>query len=157
MAIAISLAQYLEDRDIAYDVLTHIPTPTASRTAEACHVSGEQLAKSVIVKDGTQFMLAAVPACRHVRLGILSRLLRRRVGLATEAEASALFADCDTGAFPALGDAYGLKMIVDDSLLRENSDTYLEGGDHSTLVHLGPGVFATLTEGATLGRFTAHD
>ena len=110
-----------------------------------------------LVKDGEHFMIAVVPACRHVRLGILSRLLRRRIGLATEAEASALFTDCDPGAFPAVGGAYGLEMVVDDSLLRDRSDTYLEGGDHSSLVHLAPGDFEKLTEGATLGRFSAHD
>ncbi|MOA62606.1 YbaK / prolyl-tRNA synthetases associated domain protein [compost metagenome] len=46
-----------------------------------------------------------------------------------------LFGDCERGAIPALGEAYGMKMLLDPLLTRQ-SDIYLEAGNHSYLVHM---------------------
>lgn len=156
MALALTLQQYLADHRVDYDVVTHEPTVSASRSAQQSHVSGDRLAKAVIVKDEEGFLMAVLPASHHVRLGELSRLLGRQVGLATETEASWLFRDCEFGAFPALGSAYGLDVIVDDSLAAQ-SDVYLEGGDHTSLVHMSAAQFRKLTENARHGRFSLHD
>ena len=107
MTIAITLKRYLDDQGVDYEVVTHRPTMTSSRTAQASHVSGECLAKAVVVKDEDDFMVAVLPASHHIQLGELRRLLDRQVGLATEEEASALFPDCEFGAFPAMAAAYG--------------------------------------------------
>jgi Ala-tRNA(Pro) deacylase len=156
MALATTLQNYLADQKIAYEVITHRPTTTSSSTAEASHVSGDCVAKAVIVKDEDRFMMAVLPASHHLQLGELSRLCARPMGLATEEEASALFTDCELGAFPAFGAAYGLDMIVDDSLI-DLSDVYFEGGDHASLVHLSAEQFYRLTENAVHGSFSAHD
>ncbi len=156
MALATTLQKYLTDREIAYKVITHRPTSSSSSTAEASHVSGERVAKAVIVKDEDHFVMAVLPASHHLKLGELSRLFDRPMGLATENEASALFTDCELGAIPALGAAYGLDMIVDDSLV-EKSDVYFEGGDHASLVHVSAEQFHRLTENAAHGSFSAHD
>lgn len=156
MALATTIRQYLEDRRIAYDVVTHSPTTTASRSAQQSHVPGDWLAKAVVVKDDEDFMMAVLPASHHLRLGELTRLLDRQVGLATEEEASGLFADCEFGAIPALGTAYGLKMVVDDSLAAQ-PEIYFEGGDHRSLVHVSAEGFHRLTETASHGSFSAHD
>ena len=135
MALATRLQQYLTDKEIAYEVITHRPTASSSSTAEASHISGDRVAKAVIVKDEAQFMMAVLPASHHVKLGELSRVFDRPVGLATEDEASELFPDCMTGAIPALGAAYGLDMAVDDSLAMQ-PEVYFEGGDHTSLVQI---------------------
>ena len=156
MALATTLQDYLTDRKVDYEVITHRPTMSSSSTAEASHVSGECVAKAVIVKDEDHFMMAVLPASHHLRLGDLSRLCDRPMGLATEEEATALFTDCELGAIPALGAAYGLDMIVDDSLV-EQSDIYFEGGDHASLVHVSAEQFRRLTEEAAHGSFSTHD
>ena len=50
-------------------------------------------------------------------------------------ELKSLFKDCETGAVPALSNAYGLKVIWDDQL-KHASDIYIEAGDHEHLIHL---------------------
>ena len=50
--------------------------------------------------------------------------------MANEEQIETLFIDCEPGAVPALGAAYGLKVIVDDSLAKE-PEVFLEGGDHA--------------------------
>ena len=156
MAIAITLQRYLADQGIEYDVMTHRPTVSSSQTAEASHVPGDFLAKAVIIKDEDHLMVAVLPASHHIQLRELSRLLDRPVGLATEKEASEVFTDCEPGAFPAIGSAYGLDVIVEDSLVGQ-ADVYVEGGDHASLVHLTAPQFRGLMEHARYGRFSLHD
>lgn len=156
MALASTLQQYLADQKIAYEVITHRPTISSSKTAEASHVSGDCIAKAVIVKDEDRFMLAVLPASHHVKLGDLSSVLGRGVHLATEGEASELFPDCSTGAIPALGAAYGVNMVVDDSLA-EQPEVYFEGGDHTSLVQVSAEQFFWLMQEAAHGHFSTHD
>jgi Ala-tRNA(Pro) deacylase len=156
MTLAVTLQRYLTDQKIEYDVVTHRATASSSQTAQASHVPGDFLAKAVVVKDEDHFMVAVLPASHHIQLRELSRLLDRPLGLATEEEASDLFAGCEPGAFPAIGSAYGLEVIVEDSLA-EQADVYVEGGDHTSLVHLKAAQFRSLMAPARYGKFGLHD
>jgi hypothetical protein len=49
MAIAPTLASHLERAGIQPEILTHPRTPSASRTAEASHVSGDRVAKAIML------------------------------------------------------------------------------------------------------------
>jgi Ala-tRNA(Pro) deacylase len=135
MSIATTIEQYLTDQGVEYDVLAHRPTQSSSETAQASHVSGDRIAKGVVLNTGDGYLLAVLPASHHVRLGQLKAYLNRPVGLATERETASLFADCEFGAVPAVGRPYGLEVILDDSLA-DQPDVYFEAGDHATLVHL---------------------
>ena len=156
MALAITLQQYLADQNIPYEVITHRPTISSSMTAEASHVSGDCVAKAVIVKDEDHFIMAVLPASHHVKLGDLSSVLGRAVRLATEDEASELFPDCSTGAIPSLGAAYGVDMVVDDSLAKQ-PEVYFEGEDHTSLVQVSAKRFFWLMQNAAHGHFSTHD
>lgn len=156
MALAITLQQYLAEQNIAYEVITHRPTPSSSRSAEASQISGDRVAKAVIVRDENRFTMAVLPASHHVKLGDLSNVLGRSVRLATEDETRTLFPDCSTGAIPSLGAAYGVDMVVDDSLA-EQPEIYFEGGDHRSLVQVSAEQFFWLMQRAAHGRFSTHD
>jgi Ala-tRNA(Pro) deacylase len=75
----------------------------------------------------------------------LGGLLAQPVCLATEQELQGLFTDCEVGAVPPLGQAYGIRTIVDRQLL-DRDDIYFEGGDHRTVVHLKGGTFRRLMD-----------
>jgi Ala-tRNA(Pro) deacylase len=154
MAIAITLQQYLEDHDIRYDVLVHQRTVTARQTARACEIPKDRLAKAVLMRDGQGYVVAVLPASCRLDKAQLWRLLHRPVELASEEEAEGLFRDCDRGAVPALGQAYGVETIVDERLDRA-PEIWLEAGDHERLVHLSGEQFHALTAAARRGRF-AH-
>jgi len=152
MTVSITLKQYLANKGAEYDVVSHPHTMSASRTAQQSHVSGDRMAKAVVVKDKEGFALAVLPASRHVAIEALRDCLNRAVDLASEAEVATLFKDCELGAVPALGQAYGLKVVVDDSLEKE-PEVYFEGGDHASLVHMRGEAFRRLMAGAMRGRF----
>jgi Ala-tRNA(Pro) deacylase len=143
MGIAITLAQYLMERGVPYDVIEHPHTQTASQSAAASRVPPDRIAKAVVLKGEDGFMLAVLPASRHIQFGELRKELGRDVDIAKEEQIETLFVDCESGAVPALGGAYGLKVIVDESLANQ-PEMYLEGGDHSSLVHISGAAFREL-------------
>ncbi|ABR58949.1 aminoacyl-tRNA deacylase [Sinorhizobium medicae] len=153
MTIARKLQDYIDSEGIDYDTLAHHRTATTSQTAEAAHVPGNRLAKSVVVHHETGYVLAVVPASHRVELSTLQEVMNRRLGLASEEEVSELFSDCETGAVPPIGSAYGVAVILDESLDRA-SDVYFEGGDHRTLVHMSGPNFRNLTKDAQVARFS---
>ncbi len=152
MGIAITLAQYLAKRGVKYDVVQHPHTVTASASAKTSRISLNRLAKAVVLKGEDGFMLAVLPASGHIQFGELRKQLGADVDMASEEQIETLFLDCEPGAVPALGAAYGLKVIVDDSLANE-PEIYLEGGDHASLVHINGSTFKELLADARHARF----
>ena len=153
MGIAITLEQYLAERGVEYDVVEHPHSVTASESAKTSHISLDRLAKAVVLKGKDGFMLAVLPASGHIQFGQLCKQLGADVDMASEEQIETLFLDCEPGAVPALGAAYGLKVIVDDSLAKE-PEIYLEGGDHASLVRISGRIFQKLLADARHARFT---
>ena len=154
MAIASTVSDYLAETGVDYDVVTHAHTATSSETAEASHVPGARLAKSVILGDDQGYLMVVLPSNRTVNLGELHRQLNRNLGLVTESELGGLFRDCEVGALPAMGPAYGLETVVDD-VLAEQPDIYFEAGDHEQLIHVSAEAFhALMGERILHGQFS---
>jgi Ala-tRNA(Pro) deacylase len=154
MTIAPTLQRHL-DRNVTYELITHEATMSSTRTAQACHVSGDCLAKGIVLRHNGGYMLAVLPASRHLRLPDLKLAIGADVDLADEGEIERLFPDCAPGAVPPVGECYDLDVIVDDSI-QQPPEIYLEGGDHTTLVHLSQTQFTRLMSSARHGRFSIH-
>lgn len=145
MTISPTIHNYLNRAGVPYDVMLHERTNCAKQSARAVDVPAHLLAKGVLLRRPSGYLLALVPASRQVRLDNVGACLHQSVCLATEPEVSRIFDDCAPGAVPPLGEAYGMETIVDEHLdgLRE---IYFEGGDHYTLVHLSGADFDALTD-----------
>src|SRR5262245_7548827 len=113
MSIAPKLHQYRAARNVQFDVITHEPTLSSTRTAEASRVSGDSLAKGIVLRRGSRYLLAVLPASHHIRLSDLRSQLGDNVEIAEETEVGRLFPDCAHGAVPPVGQCYGLPLIVD--------------------------------------------
>lgn len=155
MAIAMTMREYLRGCGVRYEEIRHPYEVSSSRVAQKAHVHGDQVAKAVLVKSDSGYRIVVVPSTCRTDLGKLSHLLHERLGLATEDEIVEIFEDCDPGALPAIGQAYGIRVCVDDDLLRQ-PDVYFEAGDHETLIHMSGEEFARLMEGADHGHFSRH-
>ncbi|HVH01468.1 MAG TPA: YbaK/EbsC family protein [Amaricoccus sp.] len=153
MTIAKRLKDHLDAQGVAYQTVAHPRTATASETAEAAHIPGRSMAKTVVIHLESGPMLAVVPSSHRVDLGALQELLDRRLGLASETEIGALFDDCDAGAAPPVGPAYGVPAVIDRSLSGLDR-VWFEGGDHRTLVCVAGADFDRLMQGARQGGFS---
>ena len=135
MAIARTIKKYLEERGVEYDTVEHTHTETAMDSAKSAHVPPHQMAKAVVLEDEDGYIVSVLPSNNRLNLGWVGEELNRDLKLASEPELRELFTDCDTGAVPALSEAYGLKVIWDDQL-KHASDIYIKAGDHEHLIHL---------------------
>lgn len=155
MAIAITLKDYLDHNGAIYDVVPHTYTTSSLSTAEAAHIPGDQLVKSVLLEDEDGYVLAVIPATHQLELGRISQQLNRRLGLATEDELGNIFTDCDLGAIPPVGSAYGIQVIMDECL-RDCDEVYFEAGDHIELVHMDNIAFMNLMKHADMQQISHH-
>lgn len=155
MAIAATLKQYLDLHHSDYELVPHPRTYTSMRTAEAAHLSGDHIAKSVVVGDGRHYALMVLPATHRLALHRVPAPSDRRMRLASEAEFAHLFSDCEIGSIPACGAAYGLTTWVDDALL-EQDEVYFESGNHEELVHMSGEQFRELMDEAGHGELSRH-
>ena len=154
MFIPARLSAYLLANDTQYDICPHRHARGSSSTARVAHVPAHQLAKGVVLEDEAGCVMAVVPGDRYVRLGQLSQLLERRhLRLADEECIAALFPDCERGAVPALGMAWGLEVVVDDEL-ETLAEVYLECGDHARLLKLSHAQFHTLMRQSRHAQFS---
>lgn len=136
MSISPRLKNYLEERQVSYNLIPHTPTDTAFNSAKAAHIPAQCVVKGVLLNDQRGYMLAAIAATRSLNLGRLNTLLGRRLRLTAEAELAGIFSDCIPGAVPALGEAYGIPTMW-DSPLAFQPGFYLEAGNHCELVRVG--------------------
>ena len=95
---------FLDAYNIPYLILSHPLAYTAQGTAALTHISGKELAKTVIVRIDGELAMAVVPASRHVDLPLLKRARARRSwSLLPNREFQGRFLDCETGAMPPFG------------------------------------------------------
>ena len=147
MSIAKTVESCLEQHRIAYDVISHAHAISSGDTAKAAAVLPCQIAKPVILGDEQGYVMAVVPGDRHVDVDQLSHQLGRRLRLVDEGTFAHLFTDCELGAIPPLGPAYGVDTIIDDRLL-EQAQVCFVAGDHDELVRVDQESFRTLIAGA---------
>jgi Ala-tRNA(Pro) deacylase len=152
MSMAPTLQRYLTAENIQYDAIPHDSTMSSARTAEACRISGDRLAKAIALRRNAGYMLAVLPASHHLRLSDLRDQLGDNVEMAEETEIDPLFPDCAHRAVPPLG-CYALPLIVDDSI-EAQPEIYMDAGDHETLLRISHAQFARLMENTRHGRFS---
>ena len=143
MTIAKTVQWYLETHGVSYETLQHPYSRTSEETADVAFIWEDQLAKTVLLEDERGYVAAVVPASYKVDLKKLRHQTNRKLELATEAELADVFPDCEMGALPPLGQAYGIPTVYDDRL-RRLSCIYFYGGDHRDLVYVGGAEFIDL-------------
>ncbi len=152
MSIPERLTHYLDQYGVSYRVRTHEHSQTSAQSARMAHIMLHHLAKPVLLEDDDGCVMAVVPGDRSVKVGKLARLLgRRELHLADEDRIAALFADCERGALPPLGMAWGVETIIDDEL-QGCEFVYLEAGDHESLLQLSGDSFDDLVRSMRHGR-----
>lgn len=148
------LSHYLDQHNARYDVCAHLWSRSSAETARSAHVLPHQLAKSVLLEDDEGCVLAVVPADKTVMLHQVAEMLgRKELHLSDENRIASLFPDCDRGAVPPLGMAWGLETVVDDEL-EANDTIYMEAGDHERLLRMSREQFHALMDGARHGRIS---
>jgi Ala-tRNA(Pro) deacylase len=107
---------YLAAQQVAFETIHHPPAFSAQKRAKYLHVPGKRVAKSVLLRSPHGFLLAVLPASRHIDTDRLAEALDGPVRLASDDEIADVFLDCARGVVPPFGLRYGLGTILDDSI-----------------------------------------
>jgi Ala-tRNA(Pro) deacylase len=130
------LKTFLDGHHVKYVTISHSPAFTAQEIAALAHVSGKELAKTVIVKMDDRMAMAVLPAACQVDFEALKRCAgAKRVALASEQEFQTLFPECEVGAMPPFGNLYGMDVFA-ASELAEHKDMAFTAGSHTELIRL---------------------
>jgi Ala-tRNA(Pro) deacylase len=156
MAIAPTVEDFLSSQGVAYELVPHPHSGSSHESAEAAHVSEDHIAKAVIVRDADGYAMVVIPASQWLEVEHLRKELNRDFHLATEEQLAALFSDCEAGAVPPLGPAYGVETFLDQALT-SLANVYFEAGDHQHLVHTSGDDFRSLLSGVRHGYFSHDD
>lgn len=155
MPILKRLENLLKEHNISYRVYVHPEAYTAQEIAASMHISGKELAKSVMVKANGHYVMAVMPASCKVDFKRLREVLKESdVKLANEAEFKNLFPDCEPGAEPPFGNLYNVETVVDRSL-SEDEHIYFNAGNHYEAIEMGYRDFEELVR-PKVAEFTVH-
>lgn len=136
MAISPCMQAYLEKQSVNFQTVSHLYSETMWDSAVAADLLPAHVAKGVLLKDQDQvFVMAVIPAKRRIDLDAVNNMLDAECKFATKEEVHTLFEDCQPGAVPAIGAAFGIETVW-DSHLNQSPHVYFEAGDHETLVDI---------------------
>jgi Ala-tRNA(Pro) deacylase len=106
MSIPSRLESALTQSHVNFFPLVHVPTYGAQYAAAMMHVSGNDVAKSVVLRTAKTYFLAVLPAPHRIDFEKLAEIVAGGVYLVGEEECNKLFSDCEAGAIPAFGELY---------------------------------------------------
>jgi len=153
--VAKKLKEFLDGKRIRYVTVSHSPAYTAQEVAASVHISGKEMAKTVVVKLDGKLALAVLPATSRVDLNRLKAVSgAREAAIAGETEFKDAFPGCEVGAMPPFGNLYGMPVYVDDAIAADEEIGF-NAGSHTEVIRMRYADFAALVQPKT-GRLTGE-
>ena len=148
------LKEFLDREKVKYVSIVHSPAFTAQEVAASAHVTGKELAKTVIVKLDGEMAMAVLPANRKIVLQDLREVTGSdEVKFASEEEFKAQFPDCETGAMPPFGNLYGMDVYVAEALT-QNEEIAFNACSHTEVIKMAFKDFDRLVHPAVMSFTT---
>ena len=130
------IRKFLDKHNIKYTIIKHSSTYTAQEIAASAHISGKELAKTVMIKFDGKMAMAVLPASYKISFDDLKEVLGvEKVRLAYEQEFMDKFPDCEVGAMPPFGNLYGLEVYVAESLA-DDEEIAFNACSHTELIRM---------------------
>ncbi len=128
--------EFLDEHNIKYTIIKHSSAYTAQEIAASAHISGKELAKTVVIKIDGKLAMAVLPASYKISFDDLKEALGvEKVRLAYEQEFMDKFPDCEVGAMPPFGNLYGLDVYVAESL-EDDEEIAFNACSHTELIKM---------------------
>lgn len=130
------IKEFLNQHHIKYIIIKHSSAFTAQEIAANAHISGKELAKTVMIKFDGKMAMAVLPASYKISFDDLKEVLGvEKVRLAYEQEFMDKFPDCEVGAMPPFGNLYGIEVYVAESLA-DDEEIAFNACSHTELIRM---------------------
>lgn len=150
MPIAAKLSQFINRKGILCQPVHHAKSIDFAQAIIQANAVPELCAKCIALIDRNGPAVAVIPFLSELNLALLNKTLGRNFQTLSNEMTERLFSDCDPGAYPALAMAYGLPVIVDSTML-ENETVFSASGCSSTLLKIPGMSFRLAMRGAVKG------
>ena len=134
-----AIVEFLEGASVTFELLEHEPVMSASAEARMADRPPEKVAKTIVLHDGSAYVIAAVSAADRLDLHKLRELLgaSRQPRLASEDEIAREFPSVEVGAVPPFGPMVPAAEVI-DSALAAQEQILCPAGDHRHSVLVDP-------------------
>lgn len=130
------LKEYLDNHNIKYVTIRHSEAFTTQEVAASSHISGREMAKTVMIKIDGALSMAVLPANHQVDFYLLKKALgANTVDLAAEEEFRDIFPNCEVGGMPPFGNLWDMDVYVEQSL-REDDFIAFNAGSHTEVIRM---------------------
>lgn len=130
------LKEYLAQNNVQYTSIPHAIAYAAREVSHVSHIPERQLAKCVIVNAGNKMIMVVIPSSEVVNFDSLKKSLHEtNAQLASEAEFTKAFPDCELGAMPPFGNLYNMDVYVEKDLAA-NKEIAFNAGTHEEIIKL---------------------
>lgn len=130
------LRRFLDDNSVQYVLISHSPAYTAQAVAQSAHVSGRELAKSVILRSDGRIVMVVLPATHKVNVDVFREATGAdEVAIAHESDFADIFQGCDLGAMPPFGNLWNVPVYMDERLAQDEYIAF-NAGSHTELVQM---------------------
>ena len=138
------IAKYLRDHGVAFETHQHLPAYTAQEVAAEEHVSGNMMAKTVLVHADERYAMCVLPASYKLDMAKVAKAAdARSVRLADETEMAKVFPDVEVGAEPPFGSLYEVQTMVDEHLAGQG-ELVFQAGTHRDAIRMKYADYASL-------------
>jgi Ala-tRNA(Pro) deacylase len=138
---------YIDEQGLDYEVVEHEATYSAAEEAQATGMPADDVAKTVVLREGTKYRLAVIPGSQRLDLARVRELLAadKSLRLASEEEMAADFPDFEVGALPPIGPLLPATEVIDQRLL-DHERVVFAAGDHRHGILIEPNDLVQLTQ-----------
>ena len=137
---------YLKEKGVYFKMHEHQPAYTAQEVAAEEHISGNMMAKAVVLHVDDRYVMCVVPASYKVNMEKVAKIVGgKKIHLADETELAKLFPDVEVGAEPPFGNLYNLTTLVDEHLAQDDEIVF-QAGSHRHAIRMKYADYASLAE-----------
>ena len=130
------IREYLDNHGIKYYLISHSMAFTAQEIAASVHISGHELAKTVIIRLNGKLAMTVLPASFKVNFRSLAYVVGTEdIALAHEQEFQFRFPECEVGAMPPFGNLWNMEVFVAEKLAVKEEIVF-NAGSHTELIRM---------------------
>jgi HD-like signal output (HDOD) protein/prolyl-tRNA editing enzyme YbaK/EbsC (Cys-tRNA(Pro) deacylase) len=143
--VASRIEQYLDQRQIDYQVLAHKPASSLLQAAESLAIPTETIIRAVVLKADEQLVIAVLPLGRILDFNALTQATGKEFEPVSVASVAQIFQDCEAGMVPPLGSLYQLDTYC-DSNVQQMQQVVFEAGSRRAFIKINGKDFAAMID-----------
>jgi HD-like signal output (HDOD) protein/prolyl-tRNA editing enzyme YbaK/EbsC (Cys-tRNA(Pro) deacylase) len=151
MWVVEAIKQYLEKENINYDVVELPPFLNLEEAETTTDLPAHSIVQAILLKDQYGLIMVVIPASCSINNRTLSKLFSRKFEEISYDEQKRLFKGWDPQFTPPLGNAYGIKTVIDENII-SLEHVYIGAGDNTHLLKLDIKNFHQLQTNASFAK-----